>query len=64
MSGFAWEILWSAGALALAIGMAWGAFAYLTRNRANDAITEEATREEYDDPNYREADASLKSRIR
>jgi hypothetical protein len=56
MPGFAWEALWSVSALVLAVAIAFGAFRYLTRDRLNDPITEEATREEYDDPDYGKAD--------
>ena len=64
MPGFAWEMAWSIGALALAIAIAFGAFRYLTRDRSNDAVTDEATREEYDDPNYgRAEEARLRRRL-
>jgi hypothetical protein len=45
-----WELLFGLGALALFLALAWGFIRYKTRNRANDAITEEATRQMREDP--------------
>ena len=50
MSDFSWEVLYVVGALILGGAIAYGAFRYYTRNRSNDAITEQATREEYRHP--------------
>jgi hypothetical protein len=41
---FSWELLWVIGLAGLAIAIAWGSFAYRSRNRANDPITEEGAR--------------------
>ncbi len=45
-----WEIVFGLGALALALGIAWGLVQYKRRNKANDALTEAATHEEYHHP--------------
>jgi hypothetical protein len=45
-----WELFFGLGALALAIVLAWGMLRNRQRNRANDPITEAATRREYDNP--------------
>jgi hypothetical protein len=47
----AWEILFGVGALLLLAALVYGMIAYKTRNKANDRITEAATREEYRHPN-------------
>jgi hypothetical protein len=44
------EILYGLGALVLLAALVWGITQYKTRNKANDALTEAATREEYDHP--------------
>jgi hypothetical protein len=44
------EVLYGLGALVLLAALVWGITQYKTRNRANDAVTEAATREEYDHP--------------
>jgi hypothetical protein len=44
------EILYGLGALVLLAALVWGVTQYKTRNKANDALTEAATREEYDHP--------------
>ena len=59
------ELLYGVGALALLAVIVWGYVQYKSRNRANDPITEAATREEYDHPDtYREAPEALKREIR
>jgi hypothetical protein len=45
-----WEILYGVGALVLFVGLAYGAWQYHTRDRRKDALTEAATRAEYDHP--------------
>lgn len=45
-----WEVLFGAGALVIALAIAWGMMRNRTRNRANDPLTEAATREQYDHP--------------
>jgi len=47
---FGWEIFYILGAVVLAGAIAYGMIQYYSRNRRNDAITEEATRMEYDAP--------------
>ena len=44
------EILYGLGALVLLAVLVWGITQYKTRNKANDPLTEAATREEYDHP--------------
>lgn len=44
------EILYGLGALVLLAALVWGITQYRTRNKANDALTEAATRAEYDHP--------------
>ena len=61
----AWEIAWPIGAGLLAIALAYGLWRYHSRNRAKDAITEEATRELYRHPEtYDRKREDLKKRIR
>lgn len=60
-----WEIAWPLGALALFIALAYGAWSYHTRNKANDRVTEEATRELYKHPDtYDRKREELKKRVR
>lgn len=60
-----WEFLWGVGIAVLALAIAWGAWRNATRNRANDRVTEEATRREYEDPEkYQRRDrARLKQQL-
>ena len=46
----AWESLWHLGWVVLGAVLAWGLWRYHTRNKRNDPVTEEATRELYDHP--------------
>jgi hypothetical protein len=60
-----YELLWGIGAVVLLLALAWGAARYRSRNRANDKITEEATRELYTDPDhYDEKRAELERKTR
>jgi hypothetical protein len=45
-----YELLWGGGILILLGAIAWAAARYHSRNRANDEITERATRVQYTDP--------------
>ena len=45
-----WEILFSLGTLILLAALVYGFVQYRSRNKANDAITEEATRQLREDP--------------
>jgi hypothetical protein len=47
---FAPEIMYPILTLLLGAGIAYAAFSYLTRNKAKDRLTEEATRREYNTP--------------
>jgi cytochrome c-type biogenesis protein CcmH/NrfF len=44
------ELLWAPAILLLLAALVWGMVRYRQRNRANDAVTEEATETLYDDP--------------
>jgi hypothetical protein len=44
------ELLWGPAILLLLAALVWGMVRYRQRNRANDAVTEEATEKLYDDP--------------
>lgn len=50
LESMALEITYPIGALVLLVGLAIGAAMYLTRNKRKDAITEAATREQYEHP--------------
>ena len=47
---FGWEIFYIIGAVILAAAIAYGLVQYYSRDKRKDAITEEATRMEYDAP--------------
>lgn len=60
-----WEMLYGVGAIALLCALVYGMVQYKTRNRANDRITEEATREEYAHPDtYAQKREELKKELR
>lgn len=44
------EMLWGVGALLLLVALIYGMIQYRTRNRANDPVSEKATKALYDDP--------------
>jgi len=44
------EVFYGLGALALLAALVWGMVQYKRRNRANDPLTEQATRAEYFHP--------------
>ena len=46
----AWEMLFHIGWVLLGLALAYGLWKYYTRNKANDPITEQATREQYEHP--------------
>ena len=46
----AWEMLFHIGWVVLGLALAYGLWKYYTRNKANDAVTEQATREQYEHP--------------
>jgi hypothetical protein len=57
------ELLYGIGALALLVALIWGTRQYNRRNKANDAVTEQATRDLYRDPEHydkREEDKKLR----
>jgi hypothetical protein len=59
------EMLWGLGLVVLALALAWGLLQNRRRNRANDRITEEATREQYSDPaHYQEKQEELRRQVR
>ncbi len=45
-----YEMFYGIGALILGLGIAGAVMDYKRRNRANDKVTEEAVRQEYDHP--------------
>ena len=62
-----WEMLYVLGTVLLALGLVYGIVNYYTRNRRNDALTEDATREQYDHESTdeaRAASARLKAQVR
>jgi hypothetical protein len=60
-----WEIIYPIGALLVLAAIAYGAIQYKTRNRANDRVTEEATREQYAHPEtYNDRREELKKKLR
>jgi hypothetical protein len=65
MNNIPWEILYGVGAVVLFVALAYGMIQYKSRNRANDRITDEATRAEYDDPaGYPQRREELKKELR
>ena len=59
------EVLYGLGALALLAALVWGMTQYKRRNRANDPVTEAATRAEYDHPEtYDREQDKFKNRVR
>ncbi len=59
------ELLYGLGAAGLAVGIAYAIYQYRTRNRANDAITEAATREQYSHPeDYEATEEHLRRKVR
>jgi hypothetical protein len=50
-----WEIFYGIGALVLAAAIVWAILRNRARNRANDPLTEAATKADYDHPEAREA---------
>lgn len=59
------EVFYGLGALLLLAVLIWAVSRNKGRNRANDAITEAATREEYDHPEtYEETRRELNRRVR
>jgi hypothetical protein len=52
MAMFTPEVFYGLGALVLMAALVYGFVQYKRRNRANDPLTEAATREEYDDPDH------------
>lgn len=66
-SFLSWETLYVVGTVLLALGIVYGLVSYYTRNRRNDALTEDATREQYDHGSVdgaRAASAQLKAQVR
>ena len=50
MLNLSWELLFALGAVLLGLAIAYGLFRYSRRDRRNDAVTEQAPREEYRHP--------------
>ncbi|WP_296597546.1 hypothetical protein [Phenylobacterium sp.] len=59
------EILYGLGALALLAALVWGVTQYKRRNRANDPVSEAATRAEYDHPgSYQTEEQKFRDQVR
>jgi len=59
------EILYGLGALLLLAALVWGVTQYKRRNRANDPLSEAATRAEYDHPNtYQDEEQKFRDQVR
>jgi hypothetical protein len=59
------ELLYGLGALVLLIALVWGITQYKSRNKANDPLTEAATREEYDHPDtYQQKEDDFRDQVR
>lgn len=46
------EAIFGLGTIILLAALVWGAWAYQTRNRSNDRVTEKATRDLYRNPEH------------
>ncbi|HMP62175.1 MAG TPA: hypothetical protein PKA17_03625 [Phenylobacterium sp.] len=65
MIDLSWELLYGLGALFIALAIAYGLMRNRGRNKANDAITEQATREEYQHPErYERTEDEFRERVR
>ncbi|HEX4199209.1 MAG TPA: hypothetical protein VHZ26_17365 [Caulobacteraceae bacterium] len=67
MFNLSWEIAFPIAVLVLALVVAWALIRNRMRNKANDAITERATKLEYDEPKqaYQNRDRpELKQKLR
>ena len=59
------ELLYGVGIVGLFLALIWGYVQYKTRNRANDPLTEAATKAEYDQPeDYEAIERDLKKQVR
>lgn len=59
------EVFFGLGALALLAALVWGITQYKRRNRANDPISEAATRAEYDRPDsYEREEKTFRDQVR
>ncbi|HKP80023.1 MAG TPA: hypothetical protein VJU34_12950 [Phenylobacterium sp.] len=59
------EVFYGLGALLLLAALVWGITQYKRRNRANDAVSEQATRAEYDHPDtYEREEQAFRDKIR
>lgn len=65
MIDLSWELLYGLGALFIALAIAYGLMRNRGRNKANDAITEQATLEEYQHPErYERTEEEFRERVR
>lgn len=65
MSFMTWEMAFPIGVILLGLALAWGLLRYKTRNKANDRVSEEATRAEYSDPaGYARREESFRDQVR
>jgi len=59
------EVFFGLGALALLAALVWGITQYKRRNRANDPLSEAATRAEYDRPDtYQHEEQTFRDQVR
>lgn len=60
-----WELFYPIGALLVLAALVYGALQYKSRNRANDRVTEKATREQYRHPEtYKARSKELEKELR
>ncbi|MDO8900174.1 MAG: hypothetical protein Q7V15_02355 [Phenylobacterium sp.] len=65
MINLSWELIYPIAAAVLGLAIAYGLFRYSRRNRRNDAITEQATREEYHHPKrYDRTEEEFRDKVR
>ncbi|WP_300578487.1 hypothetical protein [Phenylobacterium sp.] len=65
MINLSWELLFPVGAALLGVAIIFGLMRYHRRDRRNDAVTEAATREEYQHPDrYDQAEDEFRDKAR
>ena len=65
MLNLSWELLFPVSAALLGLALAYGLFRYTRRDRRNDAVTEQATREEYRHPDrYDQTEDDFRDKVR
>ncbi|MDO8411110.1 MAG: hypothetical protein Q7S93_13735 [Phenylobacterium sp.] len=65
MINLSWELLYPVGAALLGLAIVFGLLRYYRRDRRNDAVTEAATREEYQHPErYERTEDEFRDKVR